>query len=245
MVYWIDDRSPLPRPGSVPEDVPGLVAAGGSLTVERLDEAYRLGLFPWFGPRQPALWWSPDPRMLLTVAEFRLQRSLRKTLQRFLATPGNEIVFDRDFRAVIQACGSTPREGQDGTWIVADVVEAYVDWHRAGRVHSVETRVAGELVGGLYFVSLGGMVFGESMFSHRTDASKIALAALVAACRARGVRWIDCQQHTGHLASMGAREVSRDEFERRLSLALGAPDIADWTYDPAHWALLDARLEPA
>lgn len=245
MVYWIDDRSPLPRPGSVPEEVPGLVAAGGSLTVERLDEAYRLGLFPWFGPRQPALWWSPDPRMLLTVADFRLQRSLRKTLQRFLATPGHQIVFDRDFRAVIQACASTPREGQDGTWIVADVVETYVAWHRAGRVHSVETWVHGTLVGGLYFVSLGGMVFGESMFSHRTDASKFALAALVAACRARGVRWIDCQQHTGHLASMGAREVTRAEFERRLSLALGAADIADWTYDAAHWALLDARLEPA
>lgn len=245
MVYWIDDRAPLPRPGSVPEEVPGLVAAGGSLTVERLDEAYRLGLFPWFGPRQPALWWSPDPRMRLTVAEFRLPRSLRKTLQRFLATPGNEIVFDRDCRAVIQACASTPREGQDGTWIVADVLETYVDWHRAGRVHSVETRVNGTLVGGLYFVSLGGMVFGESMFSHRTDASKWALAALVAACRARGVRWIDCQQHTGHLASMGAREVARAEFERDLSLALGAADIPDWTYDAAHWALLDARLEPA
>lgn len=244
MVHWIDDRSPLPRPGSVPEEVPGLVAAGGSLTVERLDEAYRLGLFPWFGPRQPVLWWSPDPRMQLAVADFRLQRSLRKTLQRFLATPGCEITFDHDFRAVIQGCASTPREGQKGTWIVPDMVEAYVAWHRAGRVHSVETRVDGTLVGGLYFVSLGGMVFGESMFSRRTDASKFALAALVAACRARGVRWIDCQQHTAHLASMGACEVPRTDFEQRLSLALGAADIADWTYDAAHWALLDARLEP-
>jgi leucyl/phenylalanyl-tRNA---protein transferase len=245
VVVWIDDRTPLPRPGSVPEKVPGLVAAGGSLTVGRLDEAYRLGLFPWFGPRQPVLWWSPDPRMLLPVAEFRLQRSLRKTLRQFLATPGCEIVFDRDFRAVIQACADAPREGQDGTWIVADMVEAYTAWHRAGRVHSVETWVCGMLVGGLYFVSIGGMVFGESMFARCTDASKFALAALVAACRARGVPQIDCQQHTGHLASLGAREVPRGEFERRLSLALGASDIADWTYDPAHWALLDARLEGA
>ncbi len=245
MVTWIDDRRPLPRPGSVPEEVPGLVAAGGTLTPARLEQAYRLGLFPWFGPSQPVLWWSPDPRMVLSVDEFRCVRSLRKALQRFLATPGCEIAFDRDFPAVIRACAGTPREGQDGTWIVPDMVEAYVAWHRAGRVHSVETRIDGQLVGGLYFVSIGGMVFGESMFSHRTDASKFALAALVAACRARGLRWIDCQQHTGHLASLGARERPRAEFEQILSLALGAAEIPDWTYDAAHWALIDARLETA
>jgi leucyl/phenylalanyl-tRNA--protein transferase len=243
MVYWIDERSALPRPGSVPEEVPGLVAAGGRLSPERLEEAYRQGLFPWFGPGQPVLWWSPDPRMVLEVADFRLARSLRKTLQRFLRTPGCAVRFDGDFRAVMQACAQTPREGQDGTWIVPAMVEAYVEWHRAGRAHSVETWVDGRLVGGLYFVSIGRMVFGESMFSHRTDASKLALAALVAACRARGVAWIDCQQHTGHLASLGAHEVPRAAFERHLSLALGAPDIADWTYDPAHWGLLDPRLE--
>jgi leucyl/phenylalanyl-tRNA---protein transferase len=243
VVYWIDEHTALPRPGSVPEDPPGLVAAGGDLSTRRLDEAYRQGLFPWFGPRQPVLWWSPDPRMMLEVSEFRLTRSLRKTLQRHLQTPGCEIVFDRDCPAVLRACAATPRVGQDGTWIVPQMVEAYARWHRAGRVHSAETRIGGTLVGGLYFVSIGRMVFGESMFSHRTDASKWALAALVAACRARGVAWIDCQQHTGHLASMGAAERTRADFERHLSRALGAPDIPDWTYDPAHWALLDARLD--
>lgn len=242
MVYWIDERSPLPPPGSVAEEVPGLVAAGGLLTPARLDEAYRLGLFPWFSAGQPVLWWSPDPRMVLKVADFRLQRSLRKTLQRFLRTPGCEIRFDHAFEAVMQACSATPREGQDGTWIVPSVIAAYCAWHRAGRTHSVETWVDGELAGGLYFVSIGRMVFGESMFSRRTDASKLALAALVAACRARGVDWIDCQQHTGHLASMGAREVPRAEFARHVSLAQGRTDISDWSYDVGNWALLDPRL---
>lgn len=244
MVFWIDGDNPLPRPGSVPEEVPGLVAAGGRLTPQRLEEAYRQGLFPWFGPGQPVLWWSPDPRMVLPVADFRLTRSLRKTLQRFVRTPGCEIRFDTDFRAVMQACAQAPREGQDGTWIVPAMVDAYTEWHHAGHTHSVETWVDGECIGGLYFVTIGRMVFGESMFSRRPDASKLALAALVAACRARGVDWIDCQQHTEHLASMGAREVPRPAFEQHLSLALGGEPIPDWSYDPAHWALLDPRLGP-
>lgn len=245
MVHWIDDSLPLPAPGTVDEEVPGLVAAGGSLQPARLEEAYRLGLFPWFGPGQPVLWWSPDPRMVLQVRDFRLHRSLRKTLQRFLRTPGCEIRFDGDFEAVMRHCAATPREGQDGTWIVPAMVRAYVAWHGRGRAHSVETRVDGRLVGGLYFVGIGRMVFGESMFSHATDASKLALAALVAACRARGVDWIDCQQHTGHLASMGAQEVPRPAFLDHLSRALGAPEIGDWTYDAAHWALLDPRIGTA
>ena len=244
MVFWVDEDTDLPRPGSVPErEAPGLVAAGGRLGLARLEQAYRLGLFPWFGPGQPVLWWSPDPRMVLEVADFRLTRSLRKTLQRFLTTPGCEIRFDHDFRAVIEACARTPREGQQGTWIVPAMVEAYTAWHRAGRTHSVETWVEGRLVGGLYFVAIGRMVFGESMFSHRSDASKLALAALVAACRARGVALIDCQQHTAHLASMGAHEIPRSEFLQRLPPAVGAAEVPDWTYDPAHWALLDRRLQ--
>ena len=242
MVHWIDDDTPLPTPGRVPEEVPGLVAAGGSLHPARLEEAYRQGLFPWFGPGQPVLWWSPDPRMVLQVADFRLHRSLRKTLQRFLRTPGCEIRFDGSFPAVMHHCAAAPRDGQDGTWILPAMVAAYVDWHHAGRTHSVETWVDGQLVGGLYFVAIGRMVFGESMFSHTTDASKLALAALVAACRARGVAWIDCQQHTGHLASLGGHAVPRSTFAAHLTRTLGAPDIGDWTYDPAHWALLDTRL---
>jgi leucyl/phenylalanyl-tRNA---protein transferase len=245
MVFWVDDDTPLPAPGGVPEEVPGLIAAGGRLTLARLEQAYRAGIFPWYGPGQPVLWWSPDPRMVLPVDAFRLHRSLRRTLARFLATPGCTLRFDHAFDAVIRACAATPRDGQDGTWIVPAMVRAYGAWHRAGRVHSVETWADGRLVGGLYFVALGRMVFGESMFSHRSDASKIALAALVAACRVRGVALIDCQQHTGHLASMGAREMPREAFLRHVATVCAEPAIDDWTYDPAHWAWLDRRLADA
>ena len=242
---WIVEGQALPPVSwawDASSPAPGLLAASSDLSAQRLMEAYAEGIFPWFNMGQPVLWWSPDPRMVLRTDEFRLTRSLRKTLQRFLATPGHAIRFDVDFRAVIMACAETPRDGQDGTWIVPAMVDAYCQWHAQGRTHCVETWVDGRRVGGLYFVSLGRMVFGESMFSHATDASKIALAALVAACRARGVGLIDCHQHTGHLASLGAREMARANFERQLSLALGGGDIADWTYDPAHWALVDPRL---
>jgi len=242
--HWLDDACALPAPGSVAEDVPGLVAVGGTLSPARLEQAYRLGLFPWFGPGQPVLWWSPDPRMVLASSAFRLHRSLRKSLQRFLRTPGCEIRFDHDFGAVMRRCASTVRDGQHGSWIVPAMVRAYVDWHRLGRTHSVETWIDGELVGGLYFVAIGRMVFGESMFSLVPDASKIALAALVAACRARAVALIDCQQHTGHLASLGAREMARTDFLAHIAQALAALEVERWTYDAAHWSLLDARLGP-
>ncbi|RQP25819.1 leucyl/phenylalanyl-tRNA--protein transferase [Piscinibacter terrae] len=239
MIPWLhsdaeplpDTRQALPR-GS---DAPGLLAAGGELTPQRLTEAYSHGIFPWYSEGQPVLWWSPDPRMVLLVDEFKFSRSLRKTLAKFVRTPGCEVRIDAAFPEVIGACAGTPREGQDGTWIVPAMVEAYRRWHRLGSVHSFETWVDGELAGGLYGVSLGRMFFGESMFAHRTDASKIALCALICFCRQHGVHMIDCQQRTGHLASLGGRELPRDEFERRLSLALGAPAIADWTYDGSMW----------
>lgn len=251
MLAWLpddpQDRTPFPPtrdalgPGT---DTPGLLAAGGTLTPWRLEQAYRHGIFPWYGPRQPVLWWAPDPRMVLPVAQFRLHRSLRKTLRAFLAMPGCEIRFDSAFDAVIEACAQTPREGQPGTWIVPELRAAYRAWHRAGAVHSVETWVGGRLVGGLYGVGIGRMFFGESMFSHATDASKIALAALVAFCRAHGIEMIDCQQATSHLASLGAREIPRPAFERHLALSLGAPPPPAWTYDLAHWATLLAPGAP-
>jgi leucyl/phenylalanyl-tRNA--protein transferase len=226
-----DTRLALPA-GS---DVPGLLAAGGVLTPRRLTEAYSKGVFPWYSGDQPVLWWSPDPRMVLLVDEFRPSRSLRKTLARFARSPDCEIRIDRAFARVINACALTPREGQDGTWIVPEMVDAYRAWHAQGRVHSFETWVAGELVGGLYGVSLGTMFFGESMFAHRTNASKIALAALVCFCREHGVSMIDCQQRTAHLASLGARELPRAEFERRLTPCLSEPPVRDWTYHPRLW----------
>ena len=249
MIPWLrgpddalpDTRRALP-PGS---EAPGLLAAGGELTPQRLREAYSKGVFPWYSEGQPVLWWSPDPRMVLLVDEFRLKRSLRKTIAKFIRTPGCEVRIDSAFRQVISACAGTPREGQDGTWIVPEMVEAYVAWHKLGTVHSVETWMGGELVGGLYGVSLGRMVFGESMFSHRTDASKIALAALVCFCREHGVAMIDCQQRTGHLASLGGRELPRTEFEQRLTRGLGEPPIDEWTYDPSLWRHLGIVVEGA
>ena len=245
MIPWLDDpHTPLPDtrtalpPGS---EVPGLLAAGGELSPERLTEAYRKGVFPWYSDGQPLLWWSPDPRMVMFVDEFKLSRSLRKTVTRFNRTPGCELRIDNAFRSVILACANTPREGQDGTWIVRDMVEAYTRWHALGRVHSFEVWVDGELTGGLYGVSFGRMFFGESMFAHRSDASKIAFAALVCFCRAHGISLIDCQQRTAHLTSMGGREVSRAEFERLLAPRLREPDIADWTYHPRLWTQLQTE----
>lgn len=242
MLHWIDDSLPLPPAAAAlgpDSEAPGLVAAGGSVNTTRLEEAYRAGMFPWFSAGQPVLWWSPDPRMVLHTAEFHLGHNLRKALRRFRRTPGCQVRFDSHFPALIRACASTPRDGQDGTWIVPAMVAAYTDWHRMGRVHSVETWIDGEMVGGLYFINIGRMCFGESMFSRRTDASKIALAALVAACLARGVTLIDCQQNTGHLASLGAREISRAAFLEHLAIAVAAEAVAPWTYDEAAWALLE------
>ncbi|HEY4957225.1 MAG TPA: leucyl/phenylalanyl-tRNA--protein transferase, partial [Caldimonas sp.] len=216
MIRWLQGPAdPLPDPERMPAepgDIPGLIAAGGELSPERLGEAYAKGIFPWYSEGQPILWWSPDPRMVLLPAEFTLSRSLKKTIRRFIATPGAEVRVDRATGRVIEACAQAPRGGEAGTWIVAEMIAAYRAWHALGRVHSFETWVEGELAGGLYGVSLGRMFFGESMFALRTDASKIALAALVAFCRARGIETIDCQQRTAHLASFGGREIARAEF---------------------------------
>ena len=242
-LIWIDDDDPFPPTHlawGTPSDAPGLLAAGGDLTLQRLEQAYRHGIYPWFSPGQPVLWWSPDPRMVLKVADFRVSKTFAKTLRRFVRAAGNEVLMDHAFGRVIDACAGTPRAGQDGTWIVPPMVQAYSRWHAKGRVHSVETWIDGELAGGLYGVAIGRMFFGESMFSWRSEASKIALAALVCFCRAHGITLIDCQQNTGHLASMGARPIDRAAFERHLSRTLGDTEVADWTYDVSHWTQLDA-----
>lgn len=234
---WLDPEEPFP-PVTDSWDhespAPGLLAAGATLDVWRLKAAYANGIFPWFSQGQPILWWSPDPRMVLPVAEFRLHRSLRRTLQRFRATPGCEVRVDSAFVNVIQACARTPRDGQSGTWIVPAIVQAYSALHAAGHAHSVETWVNGRLVGGLYCVALGRAVFGESMFAHATDASKIALAALVCLCRRSGVALIDCQQNTGHLASLGAREIERAQFLRHVEQARVLP-ACNWRFESVYW----------
>ncbi len=172
--------------------------------------------------------------MVLQVAQFRLHRSLRKTVQRFRNAPEHEVRFDSAFVDVITQCARTPRNGQNGTWILAEMVQAYTELNRQGIAHSVETWVQGQLVGGLYCVAIGRAVYGESMFSHATDASKIALAALVGFCRAHGIVQIDCQQNTRHLASMGAREMPRVLFQAQMEQAQQQP-APNWQFSPLYW----------
>lgn len=242
MIPWLEPESPFPDTATAlgpDSDAPGLLAAGADLSPARLTQAYRRGIFPWFSPGQPVLWWTTDPRMVLPVSEFKVSRSLRKTLHRFQRTPGCEIRIDHAFDRVTLACASTPRDGQQGTWIVPEMREVYRQWHQGGAVHSFETWIDGELVGGLYGVCLGRMFFGESMFAWRTDASKIALAALVCFCRAEGISLIDCQQQTAHLASLGARPISRREFEHHLSTVVDQERPRVWAYDPSLWSHLE------
>lgn len=243
-IPWLAPGEPLPEAASAwgpDEPVPGLLAAGGELSVQRLLEAYSNAIFPWFSDNQPILWWSPDPRMVLEVSRFRLHRSLRKTIEHFRHTANCEIRFDHDFEAVIRGCSAAPRVGQSGTWIVPEMVNAYLALHAAGHAHSVETWVDGELTGGLYCVAIGQAVFGESMFARRPDASKIALAALVSFCRQHGMSMIDCQQNTAHLASLGAAEIPRADFVAHVTQARARPAPV-WDFAPVYWNdLLSAR----
>jgi leucyl/phenylalanyl-tRNA--protein transferase len=213
---------------------PGLLAAGGALDVATLLAAYSRGIFPWFSDGQPILWWSTSPRMVLHVPEFRLHRSLKKSIRKFRERAGSEIRIDYDFQAVLDECSHSHRPGQSGTWIVPEMKAAYLALHRRGHAHSIETWQDGKLIGGLYCVSVGNAVFGESMFSHQTDASKIALSALVGMAMAQGVTWIDCQQVTDHLAFMGARPVERSTFSEYLQESLREPQV-DWVFQPIYW----------
>ena len=228
------DFPPLQEAWSDADPAPGLLAAGDTLDVATLVRAYSHGIFPWFSQDQPVLWWSPDPRMVLQTRNFRLHRSLRKAVLHFMNDPQCEIRFDSAFQRVIEACAGKPRPGQSGTWIVPSMQLAYLELYRAGYAHSVETWINGKLAGGLYCVNLGTMVFGESMFAHQTDASKIALAALVAFCRTSGVAMIDCQQNTAHLASLGAGEISRAEFSDQLHCHV-SQTMPPWRFDWLCW----------
>ena len=234
---WLKPGDPFPDPAealTLEDEIPGLLAAGGSLDVSTLLTAYGSAIFPWFSEGQPILWWSPDPRMVLEPVRFRMHRSFRKTVLQFRANPACEVRINHDFDAVIAACAGAARGGQSGTWIVPEMVRAYGALHRAGHAHSVETWIDGELVGGLYCVAIGRAVFGESMFAWRTDASKIALAALVSFCRHHGVGMIDCQQNTPHLAGLGACQMPRKRFVDHVAIQRegAAPQ---WRFDPLYW----------
>jgi len=207
VIPWLRSFDPFPPLEKALNDPNGLLAASEGLEPARLVDAYRRGIFPWSGEGQPMLWWSPDPRMVLFVDEFRVSRSLRRRLRE----GPFEVRFNTACAQVIDACAQ-PRDGQDGTWITPAVQRAYGELHRRGYVHSVESWREGSLVGGLYGIALGRVFFGESMFARETDASKVALASLVTKLRSLDVPLVDCQQETGHLASMGARPISRQQF---------------------------------
>jgi len=230
-VLWLDaddELTPFPSVSEALRDPDGLLAIGGKLCERRLLAAYRCGIFPWYSAGQPVLWWSPDPRTVLFPERVRISRSLAKTIRsgRFTVT------MDRDFEAVILACAE-PRRGQPGTWITEEMRGAYSDFHQSGYAHSLEVYGGSDLVGGLYGVAVGGVFFGESMFSRRSDASKVALVALCGQLRAWGFAAIDCQVRSDHLLSMGATEMSRANFMALLGDARKRPGRAgQWSLDP-------------
>lgn len=229
MIPWLDTGDPFPPVEEALTEPNGLLAAGGDLSPERLIDAYARGIFPWFGEGDPLLWWSPDPRMALFVGELHLARSLRKVIRsgRFTVT------FDRAFVEVMAGCAA-PRDDGAGTWITPEMYDAYSRLARLGYAHSVETWAGGELVGGLYGVAIGRMFYGESMFAREGNASKVALVTLVRQIERWGFEMIDCQMSTPHLASLGAREVPRAEFLRRVRVLVAQPPVpAPWVVDPS------------
>lgn len=208
MLVWIGPRDPFPPVEKALKNPNGLLCAGGDLSVERLLDAYRHGIFPWYSRGEPILWWSPDPRMVLFCDELRISRSLGKSLR----NKGYEVRMDTAFAEVLRGCAD-----REDTWLGGDMQAAYLALHRAGHAHSFETWRDGELVGGLYGVRIGRMFYGESMFSRATDASKVALVRLVEFLRQRDCPMIDCQMSTPLLASMGAREIPRRDFLRAVA----------------------------
>src|SRR5262245_40015429 len=219
MIRWLGPRDPFPPVETALTDPNGLLAAGGDLSPDRLLDAYRRGIFPWSGPDEPMLWWSPDPRMVLFLGELHISRSLRRRLR-----GGFTVTADTAFRAVVEGCAGLRAEA-NGTWITPEVVEAYAELNRLGRAHSIETWIDGELAGGLYGVAIGRMFYGESMFSRRADASKIALVHLVRQLERWGFEMIDCQMSTSHLATLGAREIRRRDFLDRVRPLTALADI--------------------
>ncbi len=227
MIPWLQHSSdPFPPIDQAIDDPNGLLAAGGSLSKQRLVDAYRRGIFPWYSPGEPILWWSPDPRCVLIPDQIHISRSMRKRLKK----KDYSVVFDRDFPAVIDAC-SAPRRDADGTWISNQMKEAYCALHREGIAHSVEVYIDDELVGGLYGLSMGKLFFGESMFSRAKDTSKIAFIVMVEQLQKWGYALIDCQVSNDHLFSLGATEISRDEFQCYLDRYIDDTGPSIWVFD--------------
>lgn len=234
MIPWLEPNTPFPDVTSaLPESsgAGGLLAASANLSPERILEAYKKGIFPWFSTGQPVLWWSTNPRMVLHTDHFVISKSLKKKLQQvkksMLSDQRWEIRFDSAFETVMRACAA-PRKNEPGTWISEEMIKNYVALHQTGFAHSSELWFEGTLVGGAYGVSIGKMFYGESMFSKVSDGSKIALAWLVQFLHRNGVSMVDCQQATRHLATLGAVTISRDAFSTHLEKTVNEPPILNW-----------------
>jgi leucyl/phenylalanyl-tRNA--protein transferase len=223
VLTWLGAGDAFPPVEKALKDPNGLLAAGGELSVRRLLEAYRHGIFPWYSGGEPPLWWSPDPRMVLFCDELKVPRSLAKNLR----NKGYELRIDSAFSRVLKGCSA-----REQTWLGKEMQAAYLALHEAGYAHSFETWRESDLVGGLYGVAIGRMFYGESMFSHATDASKVALVRLVAFLKARGFPLIDCQVDTPLLASLGAREIPRRAFLRRVAT------LVNYAEPPGKWSLV-------
>lgn len=228
MLTWLDPTDPFPPVERALRRPNGLLAAGADLSPARLIDAYSRGIFPWFGDDDPLLWWSPDPRMVLRLADLRVTRSLRKRIRSGVF----RVTADTAFEAVMAGCAG-PRADADGTWITGEMFEAYVALHRMGQAHSVESWAGDALVGGLYGVALGRMFFGESMFARQSDASKVAFAHLVRQLERWGFTMIDCQMATAHLASLGAAEMPRATFLDEVRRLVAMPPVpSPWSFEP-------------
>lgn len=225
MIVLLDENEIwFPDPYKAPKDFP--LAVGGDLSPDRLLFAYSIGIFPWYSEGEPILWWSPDPRMVLFPENLKISRSLKKVLK----NKGFEVRFDTDFESVIKMCAAVPRPGQEGTWLTDEMIKAYIKLHNLGYAHSVETYLNGELVGGLYGVSIGKTFFGESMFHTVSDASKVAFVYLVKKLKEWDFDMIDCQQSTPHMARFGAINIPRKDFLDKLKESLKKPSIiGKWT----------------
>ena len=226
LITWINDSDAFPPVSRAMRSPNGLLAAGGNLSASRLLDAYRQGIFPWFNPGEPIMWWSPDQRMILIPGEFKASRSLTKILRNNTF----EVRLDTAFEQVMRACAAS-RDEQQGTWISEEMIEAYSKLHQLGYAHSVEVWASGKMVGGLYGVSIGRMFYGESMFSRVSNTSKIALAYLARQLEYWQFGMIDCQVHTPHLATLGAREIPRSEFIARIQKLVHCEPILDWKFD--------------
>ncbi|MEY3950260.1 MAG: hypothetical protein RJB21_18 [Pseudomonadota bacterium] len=237
---WLtpEDDFPSPRTHADPDpEVPGLLAISEHITSAQLLKAYSQGIFPWYSDGQPILWWSPNPRMVLKPKEFKISKNFRKDIKNILMDQSWEIRVDHNFHETILSCATQPRMGQDGTWITHAIMHAYGELHAQGLAHSVETFYQGQRVGGLYCVNLGQMVFGESMFSKRTNSSKYALASLCAWAIAQDIEMIDCQQETEHLTSLGGKPIPREDFLNHLDKKCSAKNPI-WSFNKSvlsHW----------